>query len=355
VTADCQQPVHKFKVAHILPSLDIGGVEIAVKRSFAQMQSRFAYRVFTVRRRGALECGQRSVLRLLWGFIRNQWRPDVVVTSLWWAHPFGYALRLAGVRWLAFFHNSKAMHSVEHVVVYWAWRKADGLLVDSPASAAFMRQRVARPCNVVPYIFEPPLPAKEPAERDIDLVWVGRNSTQKRPDLARDFVRSLSRYIPRGRLAFVIGGSAPDFLSELGAETEWDVSVYVSLDHDAVLDILRRSRFYLLVSDFEGMSMSTIEAIQSGCVAVVRPVGEISQYLDPSSAVLIENGSAEEIDRAARAVAAMWNDTATTDRLRSQAQANLQALPLYVDALALALQRQFPSGSEAVLNDRNDC
>jgi len=343
VTPDCQQPGRKLKVAHILPSLDIGGVEIAVKRSFEAMQLRFDYRVFTVRRKGSLECGQRSVLRLLLGCIRNQWRPDVVVTSLWWGHPFGYLLRLAGIRWLAFFHNSRAMHAVENVVVHWAWRKADGLLVDSPASAAFMRQRIDRPCSVVPYIFEPPLSLKEPRERDIDIVWVGRNSSQKRPDLARDFVRALSCSIPNGRLAFVVGGSAPDFMEKLGMETGWDVSVFVSLDHDAVLDILRRSRFYLLVSDFEGMSMSTIEAIQSGCVAVVRPVGEISQYLDSSSAVLIENGSSEEINRVAGIVAEMWNDTATTDRLGSRAQVNLHALPHYADALAMAL------------TDRSDC
>jgi glycosyltransferase involved in cell wall biosynthesis len=353
VSSDRQQHGRKLKVAHILPSLDIGGVEIAVKRSFESMQLRFDYRVFTVRGRGSLDCGQRSVLRLLWGCIRKQWRPDFVITSLWWAHPFGYLLRLAGIRWLAFFHNSKAMHSVEHVVVHWAWRNADGLLVDSPASAAFLSQGMARPSSVVPYIFEAPLPAREPQERDIDVVWVGRNSTQKRPDLARDFIRALSRHVRGGRLAFVVGGSAPDFMQKLATETGWNVSVFVSLDHDAVLDILRRSRFYLLVSDFEGMSMSTIEAIQSGCVAVVRPVGEIAQYLDSSSAVLIENESPEEINRIARVVADLWNDMATTERLRSRARSNLQALPLYADALAMALQGQLPAAQ--ALTDSSDC
>jgi glycosyltransferase involved in cell wall biosynthesis len=354
VTSDRLHTGRKSKVAHIVPSLDIGGVEIAIKRSFTKMQLRFDYRVFTVRRKGTLQCGQQSVLRLLWDFIRERWRPDVVVTSLWWAHPFGYLLQLAGVRWLAFFHNSKAMHSVENVVVFWAWRKADGLLADSPASAKFMGRRIARPCDVVPYVFEPPLPAGKPPERDIDIVWVGRNSTQKRPDLARDFIRALARQVRGGRLAFVVGGSAPDFVQSLGAETGWDVSLFVSLDHGAVLDIQRRSRFYLLVSDFEGMSMSTIEAIQAGCVAVVRPVGEIPQYLDAKSAVLIANDSSEEIDRAARAVAAMWNDAATMGRLRSNAQANLQSLPLYADALALALQCQLAEGELPAPHDSSD-
>ncbi len=335
----------KMKVAHILPSLNIGGVEIAVKRSLAQLQRHFDYRVFTVRGRGCLECGQRSILRLLWNIIRNQWRPEVVVTSLWWAHPFGYALRFFGVRWLAFFHNSRAMHSVENGIVHWAWRKADGLLVDSTATAMFLGRRISRPSTVVPYIFEPEHVVDESRKRDIDLVWVGRNSRQKRPDLARDFVRALSRHGTRGRLAFVVGGSAPEFTKELGAETGWDVSVFVSLEHGAVLDILARSRLYLLVSDFEGMSMSTIEAIQSGCIAVVRPVGELPQYLDSSSAVLIEDGSAEAIDRAARAVAALWADTATTDRLRAKARTGVHALPHYVDTLTAALRLESVSGS----------
>lgn len=355
VSLDSPQLFPKLKVAHLLPSLDIGGVEIAVQRSFGKLQSSFDYRVFTVRRKGSLECGQRGILRLLWGHIRNRWRPDVVVTSLWWAHPFGYVLRCLGVHWVAFFHNSASMHALEDIVVHWAWRKADDLLVDSEASAQFLGGRISRPCSVVPYIFDLPLPANEPAQRDIDMVWVGRNSAQKRPDLARDFVRALSRYIPKGRLVFVVGGSAPEFIQKLGVETGWEVSVFVSLDHDAVLDILRRSRFYFLVSDFEGMSMSTIEAVQSGCVAVVRPVGEISQYLDSASAVLIGNESAEEIDRAAKAVAALWNDAATTERLSNKAQANVQALPRYVDALASALRRQVPSGPNSVFTGRSDC
>jgi hypothetical protein len=102
--------------------------------------------------------------------------------------------------------------------------------------------------------------------------------------------------------------------------------------------VLSRSRFYLLVSDYEGMSMSTIEAVQAGCVAVVRPVGEIGHYLDRASAIFVEDVSPEGIQRAAEAVCALWNDSEDAATLSARARAALSRVPHYVDALSRVLQ-----------------
>ncbi len=330
----------RISVAHIVPSMSHGGVEIGIERSLREMQTAFDYRVFTVRRRGSLKCNQQGVLRLLWSYIRAEWRPTIVITSLWWAHPFGRLFQAFGIRWIAFFHNSKAAHKLDSWVLQWTWLQADARLVDSQTTGEFMTQVSVRPFRVVPYIFAATGMTHGVEQRDIDLVWVGRNARQKRLDLLREFLVAMSKRIRNGRCALIIAGSPPDFVEGLSGETGWDVQKYLSLDHEKVLGILRRSRFYLLFSDFEGMSMSTIEAIQAGCVAVVRPVGEIDRYLDQESAVFIRGTSSDEIDRAADAVTKLWSDSGAQRLLVERAQSKVRALPDYVTAFTAAISAE---------------
>jgi glycosyltransferase involved in cell wall biosynthesis len=329
----------RLRVAHVVPALNIGGVETAIERSLSEMRVRFDYRVFTVRGRGVLSCDQRGVLTLLLHALRGSWRPQIVITSLWWAHPFGMLLSVCGVRWLAFFHSGSFAHSIDRRMLAWAWRNADERLVDSQATAEFMGASLRQSYDVVPCVFDAKHTQEHAGERDIDVIWVGRNSKEKRLDLVCDFVRALAARIPAGRFALVVAGSVPEFVSRLSAETGWDVDVFSSVSRDRVLALLSRSRFYLLVSDYEGMSMSTIEAVQAGCVAVVRPVGEIPRYLDAQSAIMIRDAAAQSIAHAAGRVVDSWHDRRAQRDLCERAQSQLKTIGRYVDALTTVILR----------------
>ena len=115
----------RLRVAHIVPAMLIGGVEVAIARSHPHLNESVDYRVYYVRQRGSLECSQRHVSSLVRSVLTGSWRPDVVVTSLWWAHPFGRLLRRFGATWIAFFHNCGFTGSVQRLILQSAWRKAD--------------------------------------------------------------------------------------------------------------------------------------------------------------------------------------------------------------------------------------
>ncbi len=51
--------------------------------------------------------------------------------------------------------------------------------------------------------------------------------------------------------------------------------------------------FYLQTSNFEGMAMSVVEAMQLGLVPVVTPVGEIANYCEQGKSAILVSDDAE--------------------------------------------------------------
>ena len=297
-----------MRVAHVLPTMGIGGVEVAIERSYQALNDVIDYRVFTVRGRGPIESGQRSVASLLVGALTGNWRPDVVVTSLWWAHPFGAVLRMFGVRWLAFFHNTEFSGSIQKAIHSFAWKRADGRLVDSAATHQVMASIESRDSRVIPYIFPESAPAKDWQSRTYDLIWVGRDAPQKRTDLVAAFLEQIAAHQPEGRACLLTGGGTPELFRNIDPGVGWQVDCFESLPGEQVRALLEDARFFLLTSDHEGMSMATVEAVFAGCVPVVRLVGELRHYIGEAYELTIDGGSASDLDDALARLAERWTD-----------------------------------------------
>lgn len=328
--------VDKMKVAHVLPGLDVGGVEVAVQRSLAELSASYDYRLFYVRRHGGLELGQRHVSFLLWNLLRGSWRPDAVLTSLWWAHPFGWILKCCGIRWFAFFHSAGFSGRLNRFVLSWAWRRADERLADSRATAAAMGQTAAARCRLVPYRFRDASVPGSWSSRCIDIIYTGRNAPVKRLDLLARFVWALASRVPSGRAVFAVAGAAPDTLADLHPPG-WCVEVVVDLPNERVRELLREARFFVLLSEHEGMSMSTVEAIDAGCVPIVRPVGEIPSYLGSDYCFIAQDVSPHGLDQLADMVAAHWRDEVVADAIVPKAIRSLERFPGYVESIKAAL------------------
>ena len=125
------------KVFHFVSSLDIGGVEIAIMKSLPDLRQKIDISVFHVRRHGSLEVGQMP----WWGALKNIFvaRPHVVITSTWWAHPFGLLFKLVGIRWVCFIHNAGVTHTIDRIVCTSSIRFADKVATDSDQAATFVR------------------------------------------------------------------------------------------------------------------------------------------------------------------------------------------------------------------------
>ena len=310
------------RVAHIVPAMVIGGVEVAIARSHGHLNENVDYRIYFVRKRGNLDCGQRHVSRLLWSSLTGSWRPDVVVTSLWWSHPFGALLRRFGVSWIAFFHNCGFTGRIQRAILQSAWRRADTRLVDSEATGAFFRDISDRNYRVVPYIFPEAAPAGDWPSRKHDFVWVGRPVAAKRTDLVAAFMKELARLKPQGSLCLIVAGAVPAEFRNLDLGPGWTISTRESLQGDGVRQVLADSRFFLLTSDFEGMSMVTIEAVFAACVPVVRVVGELNNYIGDRYELTISDVDAAGLSAAAQRVSERWSDagfaTATINGLKDR-------------------------------------
>lgn len=298
------------RVAHIVPAMLIGGVEVAIARSHGHLNESIDYRIYYVRKRGSLDCGQRHVSSLVWTCLTGSWRPDVLVTSLWWSHPFGALLRHFGAVWIAFFHNCGFTGRVQRAILQSAWRSADGRLVDSEATGAFFRAIGDNDYRIVPYIFPDQAEGGDWLSRRYDFVWVGRRTAAKRADLVATFMRQLADEKPEGSLCLIASGEVPAEFATLDLGPGWAISIRQSLDGDSVRELLADSRFFLLTSDFEGMSMVTIEAIFAGCVPVVRLVGELKNYIGDGYELAIPNGDATGLAAAAERVVERWEDSA---------------------------------------------
>ncbi len=296
------------RVAHIVPAMLIGGVEVAIARSHGHLNESIDYRIYYVRKRGSLDCGQRHVSSLVWTCFTGSWRPDVLVTSLWWSHPFGALLKRFGATWIAFFHNCGFTGRVQRAILQSAWRSADGRLVDSEATGAFFRAISDNDYRIVPYIFPHQEEGGDWLSRRYDFVWVGRRVAAKRADLVAAFMRHVADEKPEGSLCLIASGDVPAEFASFDLGPGWAISIRQSLDAGSVRELLADSRFFVLTSDFEGMSMVTIEAIFAGCVPVVRLVGELKNYIGDGYELAIPNGDATGLAVAAERVVERWED-----------------------------------------------
>lgn len=268
----------KKKVFHFLPSLDMGGVEIAVEKSIAHLRQQIDISVFYVRRHGSLEVGQVSWRYAIKHIFKS--RPDVVVTSLWWAHPFGLLFKLVGVRWICFIHNAGLTHLIDKIICTAAIWGADEIATDSTKTEKFVLSLNKKlTLHVIPYIFPPALDGLNISRVKKSFIFVGRNVGQKRLDLVVDFFRYFLKKYSDITCRFVIAGQTSMIVTKLENSFDPRVSVEYNISNDEVMLRLYSSEYFVMLSDYEGFSMSTYEAVQAGCFVIYRDVGEIGKYI----------------------------------------------------------------------------
>ena len=276
------------KVFHFVPSLDIGGVEIGIEKSTSDLRQKIDISIFYVRRRGSLEVGQMP----WWGALKNLFveKPDVVITSLWWTHPFGLLFKLVGIRWVCFIHNAGFDHNIDRLVCNAAISFADEVAADSDQTAAYVRS-IKEKVNVyvIPYIFPLSQEAIKVERIRNSFIFVGRNSKQKRLDLVVEFFKHLIENFPSVTCRFAIAGDVPIEVLMLRETFKNRVAVESNLSNSEVLYWLCASEYFVVLSDYEGYCMAANEAVQAGCFIIYRDVGEIKNYVLPDQSFKVMN------------------------------------------------------------------
>ena len=118
-----------------------------------------------------------------------------------------------------------------------------------------------------------------PAERQYDLVFVGRLTEIKRPVMFVEIAARVKRQFPSLRVAVVGTGPLLSALQQRSRELNIDDSIEFCGQRLDVADIVARARVFVLTSRSEGFSIAMVEAMGAGAVPVVADVGELGDLI----------------------------------------------------------------------------
>lgn len=257
-------------------------------------------------------------------------KPDLVVASLWRCVAVMIICKILrpSLKTVVFLHNTSTAHATDRIVNAIGMRLATQIWTDSRATLnARLGPRLQRKGKVVSFLLKRREADCRP-EIKADFIFWGRMRAQK--NISRSIALFKSIHEKFGEASFLIIGpdggeeaTIADAIRNFGLERS--VKMLGPMDHAQITEVARQATFYLQTSIHEGMSMSVVEAMQSGLIPLVTPVGEIAHYCQNGvNAIFIEDD-----DQAADAITALLNDT---DRARAMAKAATETwrdAPLY--------------------------
>ena len=287
------------RVAHIIHTTGIGGVETAVARLAADSVFDYSVCAFERELSEALSADYTadglnrptSVLRLLRRLRRTA--PDIVVSSLWRAVIVGglHKLTRPHTPWVIYLHSSRYSNIVDRLVHQVCYRLADLILCDSTATLEALapsdrreRTRVVRPDSRLLHLAgetRQKTTVAEPTDQQrIKIMYWGRIVPSKRIDRALTVIRALESRKP-GRFSFeIVAPESPELREALDGIGRLPVRWSGSGTADDIAAAAEEATFFLQLSEFEGLSMAVREALALGLVPIVTPVGEIGSYTD---------------------------------------------------------------------------
>jgi glycosyltransferase involved in cell wall biosynthesis len=270
----------KLSIAHVLPGMNFGGVEIGILKSYKVLNQEFDYKVYYVRESGTLDVAQSSVLILLKNILFKKNYPDLLLTSLWWGHLVGILLLPFGIRWACFIHSTGYSSLIDKITIKLALTFSKNHIFDSTTTKEYFNSFKNRNNFVVPYIFSNPGNEFSLSNNpQYTFSWVGRNSKEKRLDLLVKFIASLEKEGISFRFNVCIAGDRYSPLDNLAAKLNNSISLQYNVLPEKVISIYKDSKISLCFSDYEGFSATIAEAALHGNLICGRKVGELPNYL----------------------------------------------------------------------------
>lgn len=351
-----------MKILHLIHQTSFGGVEAAAEELRLAIGSGrpaatgdhpaidgaddVSYRVAALSRAehevvhadvaGAGVNSPRAALLLLREIRRE--RPDVLVTSLWRTLALGLLARALspGTVWIVWVHLSRYTNWLDRAMHRLAMPRADAIVCDSEAAyEQLIRPELARLGTTVPFrIVRPeaaPLSLRPKnhaplADEPVRLVFWGRVARQKRLDLALDLVAELCRIRPGGAELTIIGPDSGQ-LAQLDAQAQRlgiapRITCLPPADHQQIAQVASEADAFVQLSDAEGFARSAHEALGSGLICVLTPVGDLAHDTCDGVDALHHDG---DIPSTARRLVALLKDDTARRHMSEQARTTVGA------------------------------
>lgn len=116
-------------------------------------------------------------------------------------------------------------------------------------------------------------------KRRVDLIFVGRLSKTKRPEMIISIVGKIVKQYPELQLVIVGDGDKRYFLEQQVEKKNLKDNIRFYGQRNNVLSELVKSKVFILTSRSEGLSIAMIEAMSTGTVPVVSNVGDLGDIV----------------------------------------------------------------------------
>jgi glycosyltransferase involved in cell wall biosynthesis len=304
------------KVLYILHGIQIGGVEVALVSAIPRLNKEYDLQVIALGKindkiTATLTPDEKSRLHAfnyplyqypiaiftIISFI-FKFNPDIMICSLWRASLIGIIAKTLRkrIQFFSFVHSAGFTHLFNRVFSSMAVKMADRVLVDSKATADFVKSKIRprAPIQIVSFCLEAQDVSQQSREldpEDIRIMFLGRiNPVKNLPKTidAIGYLRSQGHNV-----TLDIYGKPSDtdqslaeyiFQKGLADHIRFKGELYHSQSR-----VMSNYHFLIQLSSREGMAMSVAEAMQNGLVCIVTPVGEIPNYSkDMTNAIFVD-------------------------------------------------------------------
>ncbi|WP_162365036.1 glycosyltransferase [Acerihabitans arboris] len=220
----------------------------------------------------------------LYKIIKNI-RPDIVIASL---SQSVIVTRMVKLLYPSFNHITFEHNTHFSSRPAWYLLKATDFLTnifwcDSIATRRSLLARRKKAKNIVLNLFfvQSDVPIKQiySIDQQIKLMAVGRLMTQKNYPQLIDVVNNLCRQNVDIELTIYGDGELLSHLKQIVADLRLDGKIIFRGFVDNWISDAAEYDAYILMSDFEGLSIATLEAMSIGLPCIVKPVGELSNYV----------------------------------------------------------------------------
>lgn len=338
-----------LKVAHIVPSMNIGGVEMAIYRTSAALRQAFDYKVYCVKSKGSIVARQLKLRDYVKSLFSSPSKPDIVVTSLWWSHPIGFISTFFGVRWVVFLHSSGFSSFPDWLFTRLAVLISKNFFYDSKKTAQTFLGGVGLSTHFIPCFTIDNLTSLEfREETGVDVIWAGRNSPEKRLDLIADIVQRLLLSRPSTRVSLYVVGLQFEEFDALKSKFGNAVSLIYNSAPDAAIEAFQDSKIALCLSDYEGFAMSTAEAAFLGNLIAARDVGDLHSYLPEKETVWLESLDKGGLHDFAQELCRLLDDGASLNERRKNTMeftrkklSSFAYVPAFIEAIYEIIETEY--------------
>lgn len=129
----------------------------------------------------------------------------------------------------------------------------------------------------------------EDAKKDIDVIFLGRLSAQKRPELFIDIIKKLAKNDPGIKAVMVGDGELNEKVRSLIEKSGLCENISMLGFQDNPYVILKRARVMCMPSSWEGFGLAAVESLALGVPVFASPVGGLKNIVDNSCGGLCNN------------------------------------------------------------------